>query len=89
MIYLLHFSMPISDRHTTQHYLGYTSDLDTRIRDHRRGKGSRLCEVAKERGIGFTLVEVLEGDRNTERSIKASNNLKRYCPICQKSKTTG
>ena len=58
MIYLLHFEAPISDRHTTQHYLGFTDDLDARLEQHRAGvrSTSRLCQVAKERGIGFTLL---------------------------------
>ncbi len=32
-----------------------TADPDSRIRDHRLGRGSRLCAVAKERGIPFTV----------------------------------
>lgn len=84
MIYLLHFRQPISARHTCQHYLGYTTDLDERIRDHRRGKGSRLCAVAREKEISFTVAEVLPGDRHTERQLKAQKNTRRYCPICNR-----
>ena len=57
-VYLLHFDRPISDKHTCQHYLGYTADLPARLAAHRAGTGARLCEVAKERGIGFVLARV-------------------------------
>lgn len=56
-VYLLHFHAPISPSRTTQHYLGWTLDLDDRIWKHRRGRGSRLCQVALERGIKFTVAE--------------------------------
>jgi predicted GIY-YIG superfamily endonuclease len=83
-VYLLHFEKPISDRHTTQHYIGYTSDIDERLRSHRKGTGSRLCAVAKERGIGFTLAELIKGDRTIERTLKNAKNSPKMCPICSK-----
>ena len=86
-VYLLHFSHPISPNHTTQHYLGYSRDLDARIRQHRKGRGSRLCQVAKERNIFFTVAQVWKGDRKLERLMKSDKNAPRYyCPICAKSK---
>lgn len=84
MIYLLHFDVPISDRHTTQHYLGWTDDIDHRVREHRLGRGARLCQVAAERGIGFTLAELLPGSRSTERKLKQLKNYRAFCPICQR-----
>lgn len=84
-VYLLHFARPISDRHTCQHYLGYTTDLPTRLCLHRAGSGARLCAVAKERGIGFTLVRVWRGDRTLERALKNRKNAPRLCYCCNHS----
>lgn len=81
-VYLIHFAKPISDRHTTQHYIGYTDDLDTRLDTHRRGLGCRLAAVAKERGIDFVLARTWEGDRATERQIKRWKSGPKLCPIC-------
>jgi hypothetical protein len=82
-IYLLHFDRPISTNHTTQHYIGYSTDLDQRIRAHRNGKGSRLCQVARQRGIHFRVAEVWVGDRNLERALKCLKNAPQLCPYCQ------
>lgn len=82
MVYLLHFNQRINPKRPTQHYLGYAKDLDRRIRNHRLGKGARLCEVAKERGITFKVAEVWMGDRSLERRLKRQKNSRRFCPIC-------
>lgn len=86
VIYLLHFHQPISERHTTQHYLGWCSEegLDDRLWEHRKGKGARLTAVARERGIRFTLAECFPGDRATERKLKRRKNHKKFCPICNR-----
>lgn len=84
-VYILHFDRRINPNHPCQHYIGCTIDLDNRIRQHRSGSGSRLCQVAKERGIGFRLAEVLKGDRKLERLLKRQRNAPRYCPLCQRS----
>jgi hypothetical protein len=83
MVYLLHFSQPIAPgRHTAQHYIGFTEDLERRIAEHRAGTGSRLCEVAKERGISFVVAQLWEGDRTEERRLKRRKEGPRLCPIC-------
>lgn len=82
-VYLLHFTQPISPDHTAQHYMGYTDDLLRRIQEHRAGRGSRLCEVAQERGIGFVLVRTWPGDRRRERQLKRRKEGPRLCPLCK------
>ncbi|HAZ43002.1 MAG TPA: endonuclease [Cyanobacteria bacterium UBA11369] len=91
MVYLLHFNQRINPNRPTQHYLGYAKDLDQRIRNHRLGRGARLCEVAKERGITFKVAEVWSGVREAccfatyrslERQLKRQKNSRRFCPIC-------
>lgn len=89
--YLIHFLQPISEKHTTLHYLGYAENLrtlETRIAHHRKGTSKvRLLEVAKERGIDFIVAKVWEdGDREFERKLKRQNNAPRLCPICTNSK---
>lgn len=78
-VYLLHFDRPISPLHTCQHYLGFAHDLAQRIEQHRAGTGSRLCAVAKERGIGFAVVAVWQGDRTLERKLKNRKNSPCLC----------
>jgi predicted GIY-YIG superfamily endonuclease len=83
-VYLLHFSEPVSPNHTCQHYLGFTSDLDTRLAEHEQGKGARLTEVAASRGITWTVARVWRNkDRNFERRLKNRKNAPRLCPCCQ------
>lgn len=89
-VYLIHFSRPISDKHTCQHYLGYASDLEERIERHRNGAGARLLAVAKERGIDFEVVRVWKNrTRKFERHLKNQKNAKVYCPICSKKPRKG
>lgn len=86
-VYLLHFHSPICPSRTTQHYLGWALDIDDRIREHRRGHGSRLCQVAVERGIKFTVAELWRGDRHLERRLKSLKNARRLCPVCNPART--
>jgi predicted GIY-YIG superfamily endonuclease len=83
MVYLLHFDSPISENHTTQHYIGYADDVNARIKEHKAGHGARLTQVANERGIGFEVVRIWEGDRKYERQLKNRKNAPRLCPICK------
>jgi predicted GIY-YIG superfamily endonuclease len=86
MVYLLHFDRPISERHTTQHYLGFTEDIEERLREHRAGHGARLTQVANERGIGYIVVRVWEdGDRTFERKLKNRKNAPCLCPKCREA----
>ncbi|WP_017654853.1 GIY-YIG nuclease family protein [Fortiea contorta] len=81
-VYLLHFNKPINPNRPAQHYLGFTKDLDERIREHRKGKGARLTQVATQRGISFKVAEVWKGDRCLEKQLKRQKNSRRFCPIC-------
>lgn len=85
-VYLLHFERPISDRHTCQHYIGSADDLRKRLEQHRAGTGARLCQVAKERGIGFVLARVWMGGRELERRLKHRKEAPKLCPICNGTK---
>ena len=65
-VYLLHFWKPIAPgKHTCQHYCGSTDNLDRRIEEHRAGRGARFTEVAKERGIEFSVARVWDSAGET------------------------
>lgn len=79
-VYLLHFDRAYG---RSQHYLGWTSDLDARIEAHRHGQGARLLAVITEAGIGFELVATWDGTRNDERRRKRQKHHWRWCPVCR------
>lgn len=86
-VYLLHFDRPISDKHTTQHYIGWAKYLPSRALAHMRGQGARLTQVAVERGIGFVIAQTWPGDRTLERKLKNRKSAPRFCPICKQHHT--
>lgn len=95
-VYLLHFERPIAPgRHTTQHNIGTADDLARRIETHRRGRYyggngcAKLCAVAAERGIGFTVARLWRGGRELERRLKARKSAPALCPICGRPQVVG
>ncbi len=84
-LYLLHFHQRLgTGKHSIQHYLGFTPDLDARLDKHRRGQGARITQVLKERGIGWDVVAVWPGNRQVENSLKL-HSATRICPVCTPS----
>ena len=80
-VYLIHFDEPY---YHARHYLGYSADLEERIRTHRLGRGARLLQVINEAGIGWNVARVWEdGGRDLEQALKSLHNAPRLCPICQ------
>ena len=78
-VYLIHFDEPY--KHAA-HYVGYADDIEARFELHRKGQGSRLCEVVVEAGIGLQLVRVWPGrDRHFERKLHGRGK-RIYCPVC-------
>jgi len=81
--YLLHFARPVSNRHTTRHYIGWAADIRKRFGAHLRGKGGRLPAVAISRGIEIVVARIWEGaDRSFEKKLKNRKEGPRLCPIC-------
>jgi hypothetical protein len=84
-LYLLHFCQRLgTGKHSIQHYLGFTPDLETRLDKHRRGQGARITQVLKERGIGWDVVAVWPGNRQVENALKL-HSATRICPVCTPS----
>lgn len=84
IVYLYHFSAKVSDH--AQHYIGSCEDLTVRNWLHQAGRGARLLQVAKERGIKFWIVRTWAGDRKLERKLKNRHNAAQLCPICRAKK---
>ena len=77
IVYLIRFEEPISDRHTCQYYMGYTSkdSLRQRLNTHRVGHGANLIRVAQERNIRWRVVRVWRDvNRSHERQLKRQHN---------------
>jgi predicted GIY-YIG superfamily endonuclease len=83
-VYLLHFSRPISEKHTCQHYIGYTGrdSLKKRLAEHAAGRGARLTQVALERGISWEVARTWQGGRALERKLKDKKASPKLCPLC-------
>lgn len=83
MIYLLHFNTPFKH---AKHYLGfveYNHGLESRLKKHAGGTGSKLMAAISRAGIGFSLARLWpNGDRNYERHLKNLKATTRLCPIC-------
>jgi hypothetical protein len=82
-IYLLHLEPAY--RHA-KHYLGFVEgeDVESRLKEHLRGTGGRLCAVAVANGCKLELVRTWPNKtRNDERRMKMNAHIPRKCPICR------
>lgn len=80
-IYLVHLHRPY--RHA-RHYLGWASDVQRRLAEHRAGCGSPLLRAAAAAGIRFEVVRTWPGTRFDERRLhRFKNTPARLCPICR------
>lgn len=78
-VYLLHFERPY---YHARHYVGWTTNLASRMRRHRSGAGSPLVRAVIEEGIEFQLARVWHNvSRRFERRCHATHNVE-LCPIC-------
>jgi hypothetical protein len=55
------------------------------MRQHIKGRGARLTQVANERGINFVIAASWPGDRHYERKLKNRKNASHMCPICKRA----
>jgi predicted GIY-YIG superfamily endonuclease len=88
MIYLIHFSEPLSH---ARHYIGFVDgDIDqvqARLAEHRAGWGAKILAECNRRGIAYDVVATRPGDRAEERRLKRYHKGSQICPICSPSKT--
>jgi len=85
LVYLLHFDAPYKQ---ARHYIGFSDNLEQRLRDHRGGRGSKLMHAVCKAGITFRVARTWEGDRHLERRLHRRKNSAQLCPICQRPRTT-
>lgn len=81
-VYLLHLDRPYKH---ARHYLGWASDLQSRLASHAGGTGAKLLRVARDAGIGWTLARTWPGDRHRERQLKRQGGRSRMCPVCKQA----
>lgn len=79
-IYLLHFDAPFGH---ARHYLGWSANLEGRLRHHERGTGATLLRHVADAGISWKLARTWAGDRHLERRLKNRGGHARICPICR------
>jgi predicted GIY-YIG superfamily endonuclease len=83
VVYLIHFDQAY---YHARHYLGTTTNLEKRLRQHAGGcgvGGARLMEVIMQVGITWRVARLWAGGRVLERQLKALKNSARLCPICE------
>ncbi len=83
-VYLIHFEQPY--RHA-RHYLGYSHDVEARLRAHQAGTGARLMEVITAAGIPWHVAKVWPtGTPELERALKLWHSGVRLCPTCKQER---
>lgn len=82
MVYLIHFATPYK---RVRHYIGFTpNDLESRMKKHRNGTGSRLMRAVTNAGIEWSVVRVWQDEgRQFERKLKNQKQSSRFCPACK------
>lgn len=67
------------------HYLGWSSNIQRRIREHQSGHGANLVRVVVEKGISFQVSRLWIGaPRTQEQALKSKHNSRMLCPVCCK-----
>lgn len=80
-IYLICFDKPL---HHARHYLGWSSDISSRLLGHASGRGSALMAAVVRAGISYTVSRTWPGaTRTDERKLKSRNNIAMLCPRCR------
>src|SRR5437868_7287179 len=84
-VYLFHFNAPLGNlsnpRAQARHYLGFTDDLDARIKKQLAGKGAKLVAAALRQGLIFELYH-WPAPLATEKLIKRRKETHVFCPAC-------
>ena len=82
-VYLIHFQHRYKH---AGHYLGYSSNVIRRMKQHQSGSGVPLMRAVNEAGIPWQLVRTWDGgDMGLEKQLRHRKNNPRLCPICSAS----
>jgi predicted GIY-YIG superfamily endonuclease len=84
-VYILHFSKNLAH---AKHYIGFTTDLNQRIKDHHAGNSNsaKIMQAVKQNSITFIIGNIFKNKtRSFERNLKNQKHSNRYCAICNKN----
>jgi predicted GIY-YIG superfamily endonuclease len=80
-VYIIHFLEPLKHAY---HYIGWSNDIDGRMKKHREGDGARIVSAVNDAGIKWIISRIYEGkDRQFEKKLKSQKSAKGLCPICR------
>jgi len=82
-VYLIHFERPYKH---ARHYLGWTVDIEQRLKSHATGNGARLMEVVTKAGIPWHVSRTWQGGPELEQALKTWNNGSRHCFSCMQER---
>lgn len=79
VVYIIQLEQPLGGpRHFAEFYVGWTTNLDARLAEHRSGNGAAMLRAAVERGIAFDVIIAFPGTRADERRIKRQKNTPKF-----------
>jgi predicted GIY-YIG superfamily endonuclease len=78
-VYLIHLEKPLKH---AKHYLGFSEDIQERVKQHRNGRGAAFMKAIKKNGISWYVSRIWDGDRELERILKNQHNASHLCPTC-------
>src|SRR6266446_2791764 len=78
-VYLIHLDTPLKH---AKHYLGFSEDIQERVRQHRNGRGAAFMRTIAKEGISWHVSRIWDGDRDLERILKNQHNASHLCPTC-------
>lgn len=85
-IYLIHFDRPIGNlsnpKGQAQHYIGWSSELPSRIKEHAKGHGAAIMAFVVQQGIPWWVMRTWRGTRYLERKLKNKRKARQLCPFC-------
>jgi predicted GIY-YIG superfamily endonuclease len=80
-VYLVHFARSFNG---VRHYLGFSTNIPKRVKEHRAGRGSPLLKAVTARRIPWSVVRKWHGkDGHFEKKLKQQNALVDLCPKCR------
>jgi predicted GIY-YIG superfamily endonuclease len=80
-VYIIHLAKPLAGS-KSQHYVGFSTQVEKRLFHHRKGTGSNFLREANRQGIPYALVVIFAGTKRDERRLKNCKNTAKYCPCC-------
>jgi hypothetical protein len=84
-VYLFHFNAPLGNlanvRAQARHYLGFTDDLDSRLKKQLAGKGAKIVAAALAKGLIFEIYH-WPACLATEKLVKRYKKTSAFCPAC-------